>query len=153
MLTTKEKVPPVHVPGGYEEAVRFLQRPQFLGSTQYRAQQWSAERRGASDDLLEFEKRMVKMLAAIDIPAYAKTIVVSPKQQAGLYVAGKSNDMPGTSPHNHGKAAAIYHSIREDIPPLAWEVFEHVGKEAARSLGLTVRWGGPAEPWFWELTD
>lgn len=149
----KDEVPVLELPTKYAEAVGYLRRGTFLKTARYREQQWSANRTGAAEPLLEFERAFVKRMAALGIPVFAKTVVVPNEVQARLFVTGKSEWRAGESPHNRGVAVEIVHSLRDDLPKICWEIFHHVGKETARALGLQVEWGGPTKPGLWTLTE
>lgn len=130
------------VPTGFTDAVRYLRRTPFLDSPRYRAQQWSAAREGASEDLLTFTDAFVKAFAKLGIPVYPKRLFVSDREQGRLFVTGESVERPGESPFNKGLAVEFEHSTKQELPAVCWELFHHVGDEVAHQHGVDVWWKG-----------
>ncbi|QCS36990.1 hypothetical protein [Tortoise microvirus 39] len=145
------------VPQNMHEAVKYLTAPTFLHSTRHKGQHWRADRNGAHPDIVAFERAFVRRMRKLNIPVFAHCVVRNNATQGRLYATGRTLAKPGESPHNHGKAVDLVHGVRAwDIPRGAWDVFGHVGKEVAHSLGVKVDWGGEwhfYDPAHWELED
>lgn len=145
------------LPETFSGALRYMVNRPFLSSSRYRAQQWRAERKGADEDILLFEKAVIRRFEKLGVPMFAHCIVRSAAVQGRLYVQGHTKALPGQSPHNFGCAVDLVHGVRAwDLPKPCWDLIGHVGKEVAAQLGIKVSWGGEwkfYDPAHWELVD
>lgn len=145
------------LPKTYAEALRYLVNRPFLGTSRYRAQHWRAERNGAHEDILAFERAFIRRFRRLQVPMFAHCVVRTDAAQGRLFVQGRTKARPGQSPHNHGKAIDLVHGTKGwEIPKPCWDLIGHVGKEVAASLNIKVVWGGDWEfydPAHWELAD
>lgn len=145
------------VPRNYEEALRGLQDPVMLRSDRYQTQQHRANREGADPTILEFERLLVKRLGKILVPVFATEVWRNPEYQDELYRQGRSKAPAGLSPHNHGMAVDIVHSVRAwSLHEKEWDLIGHVGKELAAQKGFAIEWGGDwkfYDPAHWEIKD
>lgn len=132
--------------------------PGFLRSSKWQEQQWRAKREGAHPDILEFERLLVAKLKKLGVPVFASEVWRDKSRQAELYVKGFSKAPPGKSPHQHGMAVDIVHSVKGwELDRKQWALIGHLGKELAIQRGLKVTWGGDFksiyDPAHWELTQ
>lgn len=145
-------------PSSYEAALRGLADKPVLASRKWQEQQWRANREGANPNLLEFERVLVKKFAKLGVPMSAHTVVRTEDEQRGLFIDGHSKDSPddGLWPHK-GCAFDLVHSVKAwGLSKREWDLIGHVGKEAAKSIGVHVTWGGDwnfYDPAHWELTN
>lgn len=157
MTTTTAAIPevPKDLAGGLRALV---DRPRLL-RPEWQDQQSLAERKGAHPRLREFERLFVKRMAnKHGVPLYAHNMVRTAEEQTALYVRGVTRASAGLSPHNHGLAVDIVHSVHHwDVHRHSWLMLGHIGKELAGQLGLKVVWGGDWaglwDPAHWELAD
>lgn len=127
----------------YAQALRGLRSPVFLKREKYQEQQMRANRDGAWQDVIDFERAFIRKLATLNIPAFAHNMVRTPEEQDALFVRGVSRSRGGKSPHNHGLAVDIVHSIYGwELSAQQWEIFGHLGKEVAHTQGVRIEWGG-----------
>lgn len=142
--------------GDARAALRAIVNRPFLETPKWRQQQWTANREGADEAILAFEKRMIKEMAALGVPMFAHNMVRTPQEQRAVYVQGHSNH-DGTKPYAHRKHAVdIVHSVFAwGMTRDQWAVIGHVGKECGRRLGIELVWGGdwkrPYDPAHWEI--
>lgn len=144
----------------FQDALQALRNPGFLKSPRYQEQQTRALREGAHPDIVEFSRKFVKRLASLGVPAFAHCIVRTEQEQFKLFLDGFSKDSPedGFWPHM-AYAVGIIHSqfgwMDNPSIPHAWELFGHIGKEVALSMGIKIIWGGDfvrfPDPAHWEL--
>lgn len=125
------------LPDSYRAAWLHLRSRNFLKTARYRSQQWKAERRGADPKLEAFEKAFIAKAAELEIPLYAPLVVRSEATQQRLYVMGK--EPTESSPHTEGVAIQIVHGqFGTNLPGICWDLIEHIGREAAASVGARV---------------
>jgi len=142
------------------EIVASLRQTKFMKTDRYHEQQVRAHREGAHPDILEFDRRFVKEMAALGVPVFAAEIWRSAKRQDELYKLGNSKAKGGQSPHQAGMAVDMIHSIKGwDMTEDQWGLFEHVGKEVIARAGLDIvslAWGGDwnfYDPAHWEINS
>lgn len=156
-MSPLEPLPDPAIPATYADALRYMVNKPFLKSSRYRAQQWRADRIGAHNNILVFEKAFIRRFEKLGVPMFAHNMVRSEATQRRLYVQGVTKAPAGRSPHNHGKAVDLVHGIRAwDVPRPCWNLIGHVGKEVAAQLGIKLVWGGDwqfYDPAHWELDD
>lgn len=138
-----------------QEALAQMRDRRFLQSQMYQEQQWRAFREGAHPKIREFEKLLVRRMAALGVPMFAHTMVRNVQTQKKLFLDGVTKN-DGTRPYPHrGFAVDIVHSIEGwNLSKLEWALVGHVGKEVAASRGIKVQWGGDwkfYDPAHWEL--
>lgn len=136
--------------------MRGLVNRKFLASENYQNQQLRAVREGASPLLLEFERVMVHRMKRLGIPMFASEVIRTAERQNDLYALGNSRAKGGQSPHQHGLAVDIVHSVRGwALDRKEWDLVIHVGFQTANSLSIKVVNGstftGLYDPAHWEL--
>lgn len=146
----------------YQDAMAAMRNEAFLRTPKYQQQQTRAVRNGAHPKIIEFERKVVKRLAAMGIPVFSPFVVRTYEQQLELFKQGVSRDSPddGLWPHM-AFACDIIHSQfgYMDKPAIrnAWAIIGHVGKEVAASMQIRITWGGDwkgfYDPCHFELTD
>lgn len=146
----------------FQSALAAMRNKGFLKSPKYQQQQKRALREGAHPHIVEFSDKLVKRMREMGIPMFAHCIVRTADQQQAAFDLGVSNDSPkdGLWPHQ-AFAVDIIHGVAgwmdKPVIPLAWEVVGHIGKEVAKSIGVSVVWGGDfrrfPDPAHWELAD
>jgi hypothetical protein len=149
----------------FQQAKESLQAHGYFKLPKWREQQTRADRTGALDDLLLFEKAYIRRLREVGIPAFSHCIMRGDEQQLRLYQKGVSKALPGQSPHKYGCALDVIHSIHGwNLPDSdkgreskCWEVMRHIGFEVADSIGVEMVNGGDFEslwdPAHWELKN
>ena len=141
----------------YGEALRAIMNRDFCFSEKYQEQQTRAHRDGAHDEILDFERLLVKRLRKFGVPVFAHCVWRSRHDQNALWVAGNSRAKGGQSPHNFGCAVDIIHGLHGwSIPAKSWEMIGHMGKELAASKGWKIEWGGDwsfFDPAHWQLAN
>lgn len=137
-----------------------VDRP-FLKTAKYAQQQERADRKGANPDILEFERVLIRRMAALGVPMFAHEVVRSAEKQAQEFHEGDSKDSPADGVWGHRSCAVdIIHSGKGwGLTDQQWLIVGHTGKH----LGFKVRWGGDFKPlkasglgWdpaHWELLD
>ncbi len=161
----------------FEEALRGLRDEGFLASGKWNEQQHRANRQGADPRLIgkwnyrgdpsnpagvriEFvepgwEQKMVRRMAKMGIPMFAHEVMRSGERQDQLKKAGKSKAGAGESPHQHGFAIDLIHSVKGwQLNDRQWALIGHQGKEIASAMGLDLEWGGDwkfYDPAHWEI--
>lgn len=149
----------------YQTAMRQLVDKPFLQTVKYREQQGRADRtrqlvyfdeKTQRYPILAFEKALIRDLRRRGIPMFAHCVVRSDAEQTALYVKGRTKARAGESPHNHGMAVDIIHSVLAwGLDKKSWEIISHIGYEVGARLGLEMKWGGEwsfYDPAHWELT-
>lgn len=144
--------------GDAKAALAAIRDVPLVGSPKVQAKHFLAERRGARPSLLRFEKRFIADMERLGVPVYTHNMVRDALQQNALFVRGVSNARAGQSPHNYGLALDVVHGqYHWEMNRDQWAIFGHVGKEAARALGLDLTWGGdwskPWDPAHWEFRE
>lgn len=144
-------------PRTYGAALEAIQDLPFLASERHGTQHHRANRKGASKDILEFERVFLRRMAKVGVPMFAHCVIRTPDEQARVFVQGHSNAKPGQSPHQYGFAVDLVHGVHAwNIPRRSWDLVGHIGKEAAAAAGIDIRWGGDFtklyDPAHWELT-
>lgn len=141
----------------YASGLRSVVNKDFLKSTKYGSQQWRAIRQGADDDLLDFERLLIRRMKKHGVPMFASEMIRTSHQQMLNVEKGVSKAPPTRAPHVHGFAVDIIHSILGwDLPKPVWTLIGHIGKEAAASAGIPIEWGGDwsfYDPAHWEIAD
>ncbi|UIB81408.1 hypothetical protein [Flyfo microvirus Tbat2_98] len=144
------------LPSTFQEALRGIQDAPFLKTRRYQEQQWRADRKGAMEEILFFERLLVRRMKAVSVPVFAAEVMRSQARQKELYEDGFSK-VAEYGPHTRGAAVDIIHSIKGwDIPQKAWSLIGHIGKEIIAQEGLKMRWGGDwkfYDPAHWEMVD
>lgn len=145
------------VPASFAEAVRLMvNRPLLADKHRMFNLSQRALRDGAHPDILRFEEVFTRRMAKLGIPVFAHCVVRTPAEQLKLYRGGQSKDSPadGMWPHK-GCAVDLVHATRAwNLSSKEWLVLGHVGKEAAKSAGIAIEWGGDwkfYDPAHWQL--
>lgn len=135
----------------------------FTFSPTYSDQQRRADRTGAREELLEFERKLIKRAFKLGIPLFAHCVVRGATTQDRLYRQGFSKAKAGHSPHNYGCAVDLVHGTKAwALTQKQWLILGHLGHEVARQIGVKIAWGGdwkePGQllgwdPAHWELAD
>lgn len=114
-------------PRNFDEAQRYLQRPELFDTENYWAMlhhaDWGKPRTThISAELKAFAERLVKLGAERRVPLFVERMWVSPADQASAYVRGVSADPPERCPYCYGKAVLIGHAAETEWPSacLAW---------------------------------
>ncbi|MGV0876666.1 M15 family metallopeptidase [Martelella sp. FLE1502] len=140
----------------YSQARQALRRPDYFATQKWMDQKLRADRVGASLEILEFERAFVRRLQRVGIPFFAHCVMRSEQEQLERFRAGRSKAPPGKSPHQHGYAVDLIHSVYgwelprgPDEPDVsrAWQLVGALGKEAAKAAEVDVTWGGD---WGWD---
>jgi hypothetical protein len=139
-------------------SLRVLVDRPFITTTKYHEHQQRALRRGAHPQIIEFERKFVSRMAKKHgVPMFAHNMVRTSSEQTKLYVQGFSQAQAGESPHNHGCAVDIVHSIKAwKMDERSWRMLGHIGMELADQLGIKIEWGGEwdfYDPAHWQLAD
>lgn len=134
----------------------------FLATATYGAQQRRASREGANPDLLEFERKLIKRMAGLNVPMFASEVIRTDERQNQLFAMGFSKVKADKAAHPRGCAADIVHSGKLwALTDRQWLIVGHVGKHLADALGIEMTWGGDWKPnangvgWdpaHWEIT-
>lgn len=144
-------------PADLQAGLKMLVDKDFLVSEKYKEQQWRADRKGAHNEILDFERAFIRRLLRLGVPMFAHNMVRSVQDQNGLYARGVSKAAGDKSPHVHGMAVDIVHSrFAWDLHPAQWSLIGHIGKEVAAQNGIDIVWGGDwkfYDPAHWELAD
>ena len=148
---------------GYASALRVLVARDFLHSVKHSEQLMRANRKGAHEDILLFEKKFLSKTAKLGIPMFAHSIVRNEADQTKAFVQGFSKARYGESPHNFGLAVDFIHGIKGwNLDEQSWQMIGHIGREIAAQNGLKLVWGGDDpgvddafdwDPAHWELAD
>lgn len=154
MRETRARATP---PGDAKAALAAIRDVPWVTSPRHQAQGWRANREGARPSLLAFEKRFIKDMHALGVPVYTHSMVRDRMEQNALFERGVSKAKFGQSPHNFGLALDIVHGVFHwNMNRDQWAIFGHVGKEAARALGLEMEWGGDwkfYDPAHWQFRE
>ncbi len=150
--------PPEPVPdSGYSQALAGMVHRDFLKSIPYWELNMRANKLEAHPRILEFEKGLIKRMAALGVPMYAHCVWRTPDEQLALWERKRTKARPGESPHNWGCAVDIVHCrYHWDLTERQWAIIGHIGKEYGKASGLNVIWGGDwkfYDPAHWELAD
>nr|WP_321483034.1 hypothetical protein [uncultured Cohaesibacter sp.] len=154
----------------YQTALRQLMNKPYLATSNYREQQGRANRQGASQSIIDFEKAFVRDLRRRGIPFFCHNMFRTPADQDALFVKGVSRARGRESPHVHGLACDCVHSVHAwGLDRHSWQIIGHIGKEVATRLKIPIIWGGdwndngqivlddPKEtlwdPAHWEIAD
>lgn len=154
-----EYVPPPAPPDvDYRSALAGIADKAFFLTNRYGEQQWRADRDGAHEDILLFERTFRARLKRLDVPVFAHCVIRGEDEQNAAYKRGVSKARWLESPHNFGMAVDIIHSTKAwDLTERQWAIFGHLGKEVAAALGIPITWGGDFkslwDPAHWELKD
>jgi hypothetical protein len=145
----------VKVGPGFDDALRGMVDRTMLQSQKWQEQQWRAVRLGMHPDLLEFEKLLIRRMAALGVPMFAHSGIRSAAEQEALFADGVTKAKGGESPHNYGMAVDVVHSVLAwNLTRRQWDLVGHVGKEVAAARGLKLEWGGDwrfYDPAHWQL--
>lgn len=146
---------PPSPPSDLQAALRGMVDRPFLATRRYQEQQERAWREGAHPDILEFERCFIKRMKRHGIPMFASEVIRTPERQDELYALGHSKAKAGQSPHQHGMAVDLVHSVLGwNLDPAQWRLVGHVGKELATQKGIKLVWGGDwafYDPAHWEI--
>lgn len=149
--------PPKPLPDAYGEELRGMVDHAFCKSQRYTDQQARANREGADQRILEFERKLIKRARKLGVPLFAHCVIRSSHEQNNAFLAGRSKARAGESAHNYGCAVDIVHGTKGwALSERQWAILGHLGKELAAALGLAVVWGGDWKFWdpaHWELAD
>lgn len=136
--------------------LQLIDKPMLQTQT-HKGYQNRADRSGVHPDVLLFERAFIRECAREGWPLYCHTAIRSFDKQEELYADGHTKARGGSSPHQHGFAVDIVHSVHQwDLDKNAWFLLGHVGHEVARRLGIEMEWGGNwnfYDPAHWELKD
>lgn len=148
---------------GFSSALRALVARDFLHSVKHQEQHLRANRNGAHEDILLFEKKFLAKCQKLGIPMFAHCIMRDEAEQTRVFVKGFSKARFGQSAHNFGLAIDLIHGIKAwDLDAKSWEMIGHIGREIAAQNGLKLVWGGDDpgvdddfdwDPAHWELKD
>jgi len=143
--------------GDAKAALAAIRDVPLIGSARIQARHFLAERRGARPSLLRFEKRFIADMERLGVPVYTHNMVRDALQQNALFERGVSKAKAGSSPHNYGLALDVVHAqYHWEMSIDQWAIFGHVGKEAAKALGLDMEWGGDwkfYDPAHWQFRE
>ena len=141
----------------YRATLDGMRNVDFLRSEMYADQQQRANRKGAHEDILAFEKAFIARMASLGVPMFAHNMVRTTAEQNALFVKGVSKAKGKQGPHTHGCAVDIVHSLLAwNLPDKGWKLIGHIGLEVAKTSGIDVTWGGKwkfYDPAHWELTN
>lgn len=141
----------------YAEALRAMTDRAFCQSERYSDQQGRAERNGAQQAILDFERKFISRCRKMGIPLFTHCCIRGSVEQNRLFKEGMSKARAGESPHNYGAAVDIIHGTKGwTISRKQWAILGHIGKETAAVSGISVVWGGDwkfFDPAHWELTN
>lgn len=143
------------LPGSIAAGLSGMVDREWLQSQNYQEQLRRADRSGASLVILDFERLLVRRMAALGVPMFAHELRRSAERQDELKAAGFSKLSDG--PHEHGCAVDIIHARKGwKLSRQQWAIVGHVGQELAKQRGLKVTWGGlwtdPYDPAHWQVT-
>lgn len=148
--------------GDAKAALAALVDRDFLDSRKYEEQQWRADRKNAHLLIVEFEKRFIKRLRELGVPAFCHAMVRTRADQKKAFDGGFSTK-DGAEPYAHEHCAVdiIHSKYGWNMSREHWLIFGHVGKEVAKLLGIDITWGGDwkskrwpdGDPAHWELKD
>lgn len=143
--------------GSFQQAAATLADASFCASGRYRDQQLRADRDGAHKSILTFSNKLVKELAARDVPFFAHVYYRGREAQEAAKSQGNSKASFGKSPHNFGCAVDLIHGVRAwKLSEKEWQLVGAIGKDVARRANLKIVWGGDwkfYDPAHWELRD
>lgn len=146
---------PINTPENLQMALANMRDKRYLKTARYGEQQHRANRRLAQDQILVFEKRLVKEMAKLGVPMFAHEIYRTKERQKALFDAKRTKLLDGA--HMRGAAVDIIHSIKGwELTRQQWSLIGHVGKEIAKRLGIHLVWGGDwnfYDPAHWELKN
>ena len=136
-------LPPIPERADYQGAMRSLINRPYLENPKYDEQQWRANREGAHPKLLQFEEAFVRKCAKMGIPVFAHCVIRTPDEQDAAYALGRSQ-ISGKRAYAHRFAAVdiIHCNHGWNLSEKAWDILGHIGHEVAKSLSITVTWGG-----------
>lgn len=140
----------------FQEALRGLLDRDYCASIQWEKQQQRANREGAHEKIVEFERTLVRRAAKLGLPLYAHCVVRTSDEQLRLFVEGKSKDSPddGFWPHRRHAVDIVHGQKHWNMTRKQWAMVGVLGKEVADSLGIKVEWGGDwrfYDPAHWQL--
>lgn len=140
----------------YSQARQALLRPDYFATQKWMDQKLRADRVGASLEILEFERAFVRRLQRAGIPFFAHCVMRSGEDQDKLFRAYRSRARAGESPHQHGYAVDLIHSVYGwNLPDKkCWALIGELGKEVAKSIQLEIEWGGDwvfFDPAHWQV--
>lgn len=136
----------------YRDALKWMRRPHFLETPRYRTLQWSADRNGAFEPLVAFERGFCARFRKLGIPVHCREFMRTKAKHEELLRRKLIGYPFGKSPHNFGYAVQLVHSVLgSDMPSICWDIFRHVGEELAEQLSLDVEWHGPEFPYQWQM--
>lgn len=105
----------------------------FCSSEAYGLQQMVATRDGAHEEILDFERLLVKRLRKFGVPMFAAAV------------------------WRRGCAVELIHGVLgRKLPARSWEIIGHMGKELAAAKGWKINWGGDfnlPDPARWQLAN
>lgn len=141
----------------YQTAMRQLINKPFLETPKWREQQGRAVRKGCHPDIIRFEHALVMDLRGRGMPFFCHSAFRTMQEQKELWLKGVTKAMSGESPHNHGAAVDIIHSVHGwEIDDRSWDIIGHIGHEIAHREKIDIQWGGEwtfYDPAHWELRD
>lgn len=151
---------------GLSSGLRALVARDFLHSVKHQEQHLRANREGAHEQILLFEKKFLAKMRKLGIPMFAHSVVRTNEEQTKLFVQGVTNAKAGQSPHNYGMAIDLVHGVKAwDLQPQSWTMIHHIGIEIANQNGIKIRSGYDwdqdgdltdqrlPDPAHWELRD
>jgi hypothetical protein len=118
------------------------QEPPATFRTSYMLKQFDrANWAGVDPALMLIYAKVVKNMEDLLIPVYCHTAYRSPELQQQLQASGYSQLRVG--PHQVGAAIDIVHAhMHWNAPKEVWDYLGVAYKEAARSVGVKIEWGG-----------
>jgi hypothetical protein len=144
--------------GRYAAELRHMKDLAFCRSAKFADQQARANRDGAHEQIVEFEKALVKRMRVMGVPMWAHTMVRTREDQAGAFMRGVSkNDGKKAFPHMKWAVDIVHGTRGWGLNKKQWEIVSHLGLEIAAQRGIKIVWGGNFhslyDPAHWELAE
>lgn len=144
-------------PVSFDDAQRYLQRPELFDTENYQAMLWHADvgKPGSTHvnaDLKRFIKLVIRLARDRRVPLFAERVWTSPGDQGMAYATGLSSIPPREFPFCYGRTVLFGHAAEPDWRPacLAW--LNTLADLAAAELAIGIGYG-PETPGQFTVAD